>query len=173
MDNGSQVTLVRAELLPRVREHNGWNLEQCHQKNLPIKAQPIGASGQELGATSIVAIETMMELTRQKLVIPCFVLTSDKPVWLGTVKDCAMVLGTNAIVKFGMQTIHVDGTVVKPSARDCAEGSQEGNVVLVRAVRLAPRQSRTVEVQATAIVGSEHNIGVAAPTKDMHGKYLM
>ena len=45
VDNGSQVTLVRAELLPRVREHNGWTLEQCHQKNLPIKAQPIGASG--------------------------------------------------------------------------------------------------------------------------------
>ena len=109
----------------------------------------------------------MMEPTQQKLVIPCFVLTSDKPVWQGTVKDCAMVLGTNAMVEFGMQTVHVDGTIVNSSARDCAGGSQEGNVVLVRAVRLAPRQSRTVEVQATAMVGSEHNIGVAAPTKGM------
>ena len=167
VDNGSQVTLVRGELLPRLREHNGWTLEQCHQKNLPIKAQPIGASGQELGATSIVAIQTMMEQTRQKLVIPCFVLTSDKPVWQGTVKDCAMVLGTNAMVKFGMQTMHMDGTILKPSERDCAEEAQEGNVVLVRAVQLAPRQSKTVEVHATAIVGCEQNIGVAAPTKDM------
>ena len=33
--------------------------------------------------------------------------------------------------------------------------------------RLAPRQSRTVEVQAIAIVGIEHNIGVSAPTKDV------
>ena len=67
--NGSQVTLVRGELLPRVREHNGWTLRQCHQKNLPIKAQPIGASGQELGATHIVAIGTTLEQTKQKLVI--------------------------------------------------------------------------------------------------------
>ena len=106
----------------------------------------------------------MMEQTRQK---SCFVLTSDKPVWQGTVKDCAMVLGTNAMVKFGMQTMHMDGTILKPSERDCAEEAQEGNVVLVRAVQLAPRQSKTVEVHATAIVGSEQNIGVAAPTKDM------
>lgn len=80
MDNGSQVTLVRGELLPRIKEHNGWTLKQCHQKNLPIKAQPIGASGQELGAISVVAIETAMEQTKQKLVIPCFVLTSAKPI---------------------------------------------------------------------------------------------
>lgn len=134
VDNGSQVTLVRGELLPRVREHNGWTLGQCHQKNLLIKAQPIGASGQELGATSIVAIGTMLEQTKQKLVIPCFVLTSDKPVWQGTVADCAMVLGTNAMVKFGMQTVHADGSVIKPSAKntaECTKGSHDGNIVLV------------------------------------------
>ena len=89
----------------------------------------------------------MMEQTKQKLVIPCFVLTSDKPVWQGTVKDCAMVLGTNAMVKFGMQTMHMDGTILKPSERDCAEEAQEGNVVLVRAVQLAPRQSRRYTLQ--------------------------
>ena len=54
VDNGSQVTLVRSELLPRIKEHNDWTLEQCHQRNRPIKAQPIGVSGQDLGATSVV-----------------------------------------------------------------------------------------------------------------------
>ena len=34
-------------------------------------------------------------------------------------------------VKFGMQTMHMDGTILKPSERDCADEAQEGNVVLV------------------------------------------
>ena len=44
MDNGSQVTLVRCELLHRIKEHNGWKFEQCHQKNCLTEAQQIGAS---------------------------------------------------------------------------------------------------------------------------------
>ena len=30
------------------------------------------------------------------------------------VHDCAMVLGTNAMEKCGLQTVHVDGTAVPP-----------------------------------------------------------
>ena len=108
VDNGSQVTLVRGELLPKIREHNGWTLGQCHQKNRPMETQPIGASGQDLGASSVVAIETRIEQTGRKLVIPCFVMTSAKPIWQGNVKDCAMVLGTNALVEFGFQLVHTD-----------------------------------------------------------------
>jgi len=55
LDNGSQVSLVRGELLTRVRAHNNWTLEEYHKKNRPMDAQPIGASGQELAATSVVA----------------------------------------------------------------------------------------------------------------------
>ena len=57
-----------------------------------------------------------------------------KPMWKGAVEDCAMVLGTNAMVKFGIQTIHADGSVVRPSAentRECTGGSSVGNIVLV------------------------------------------
>ena len=57
LDNGSQVTLVRGEHMARVRAQNNWTLEQCHEKNRPMDTQPIGASGQELGATSDVAID--------------------------------------------------------------------------------------------------------------------
>ena len=46
-----------------------------------MKAQPIGASGKELGATSVVAIDTTMEQTGQKLVIPYSVMTSARPIW--------------------------------------------------------------------------------------------
>ena len=48
VDNGSQVTLVRRELLHRIKEHNGWKLEQCHQKNCLMEAKQIGTSGQDL-----------------------------------------------------------------------------------------------------------------------------
>ena len=81
-----------------------------------------------------------------------------------------MVLGTNAMVKFGMQTVHVDGSVIKPSAKntaECTKGSHDRNIVLVRAVHLAPRQSKTVEVNTTALTDCEDDIGVATPTEDM------
>ena len=35
IDNGSQVLLVRRELLPSIKEHNNWTLEQCHEKDRP------------------------------------------------------------------------------------------------------------------------------------------
>ena len=161
VDNGSQITLVRSELLPRIKEHNSWTLEQCHQKNRPMKAQPIGASGQKLGATSVVAIETVMEQTGQRLVIPCFVMASARPIWQGAVKDCAMVLGTNAMAKFGMQTVHADGSVVNSSDVDTtgqAVGLSAGSVFLVRAVHMTPRQSKTVEVNATHMDSDEEDI---------------
>ena len=104
VDNGSQVTVVRSELLARIKEHNGWTLEHCHQRNWPMEAQPISASGQDLGAMSVVAVETETEQTGQRLVIPCFVMTSVKPIWQGNVKDCAMVLSTHALIEFGFQT---------------------------------------------------------------------
>ena len=102
--------------MPRIKEHNSWTLEQCHQRNRPMKAQTTNASEQELKATSVIAVETMMEQTGQKLVIPCFVMTSARPIWQGAVQDCAMVLGTNAMVKFGIQMIHADGSIIGQSA---------------------------------------------------------
>ena len=117
MDNGSEVTLVRNELLPKIKEHNDWTLEQCHQWNRPIEAQPIGASGQDLGAMSVVVVKTDIEQMGQKLVIPCFVMTSVKPIWQGNVKDCGMVLGTNALVEFAFQLVNADGSVVTNNCR--------------------------------------------------------
>ena len=33
---------------------------------------------------------------------------------VGAMNDYAMVLGTNAMVEFGMQTVYTDGSVIKP-----------------------------------------------------------
>ena len=119
-----------------------------------MKAQPIGASGQELRATSVVAMETMMKQIEQTLVIPCFVMTSVRPIWHGAIKDCCMVLRTNAMVEFKMQTVNANGNVVKTSDVDIighAASSCMRSVFLVRAVHMYPKQSNTVEVNATSM----------------------
>ena len=65
-----------------------------------------------------------------------------------------MVLGTNAMVEFKMQRIHANDSVVKPSHVDTtghAVNSSTRSVFLVQAVHMAPRQSKTVEVNVTSM----------------------
>ena len=61
LDSGSQVTLVRAELLPLIERHNGWPSGKWKNRDCAVEAQPVGASGQELGAELIVPIHTVIE----------------------------------------------------------------------------------------------------------------
>ena len=89
----------KAELLPLIEQHNRWAPSKWKERDCNVEAQPVGDSGQELGAESIVAVYSVVEQTRQRNVIPCFVLKSSKPIWQGIVHDCAMVLGMNAMVK--------------------------------------------------------------------------
>ena len=170
LDNGSQVTLVRGELLARIRAQNNWTLEQCHEKNRPMDAQPVGASGQELGATSVVAIGASLGHTGQSVTVPCFVVTSDKPIWQGALQDCAVVLGTNAMVKFGIQTVLSDGSVVTPTG-DTPSGHVANpparGVFLVRAGYVAPRQSRMVEVSIPQVDQDNLDAGVLTPSENM------
>jgi len=105
LDNGSQVTLVRADLLPKLA---GWIPNQRQEQDSSVMTQTIGASGQELGAMSVVTLCTVMEQTSQELRIPCFVLESVKLIWHGLIYDCAMILGTYAMVEYGLQTVQGD-----------------------------------------------------------------
>ena len=133
-----------------------------------MEAQPIGASGQDLGATSVVTVETEIEQTGQKLVIPCFVMTSVKPIWQGNVKDCAMVLGTNALVEFGFHLVHADGSVVTPTTADPKKpaGTAAVHVVLAHAIHLAPGQTKQVEVITECTVGQGEEVGVVTPIEE-------
>ena len=45
LDHGSQVTIVRRQLLPMILKKNAWSTEKCKSKNIPLKAQPVGAMG--------------------------------------------------------------------------------------------------------------------------------
>ena len=51
--NGSQVTLVRDELLPKIA---GWIPNQRQEQDSSVMTQPIGASGLELGVTAVVTL---------------------------------------------------------------------------------------------------------------------
>lgn len=81
-----------------------------------------------------------------------------------------MVLGTNVLMEFGMETVYTDGSAVKPSGMDttgCGVSSTSGSVFLVRAVYMAPGQSRTVYVSAIPIDKCMNDIGVLAPSENM------
>jgi len=89
----------------------GGPKEQCHSHNLPLDVQLIGASGRPLGAIALVLLPIEVEETRASKLIPCYVLESSKPIWLGEVRN---VLGMNALTSLGFIMSHVDGTIVSP-----------------------------------------------------------
>ena len=97
------------------------------------------------------AVHTVVEQTKQGIVIPCFVLKSYKQIWKGMVHDCATVLGTNAMVKYRLQTVHVDGSAVTPISP--VESTKSTGKYVVRRVplseraRLAPGKSQWVKVK--------------------------
>ena len=114
LDHGAQVSLVRKELLPVIRERNGWTLEECHDRNCKLEGQPTGAGGYELGAIAVVRLQiTTMDGEKQHQV-PCYVLESSKPIWNGELKNCAMLLGTNVLSDLGFCIISSDRSKVLP-----------------------------------------------------------
>ena len=50
IDSGSQVCIVRQQLLPIIKEKCNWKLSDCLTRNLPLNTQPVGAEGSVLGA---------------------------------------------------------------------------------------------------------------------------
>ena len=109
-----------------------------------------------------------MEQTGQKVIIPCFVITSAKPIWQGTVMDCAMVLGNNALVELGLQLVQADGSVVSPTTSDFIEPTMAAavrGVVLVEATHLAPGQTKQVEVTTAQTVGPGNEVGIVTPVE--------
>ena len=115
IDNGSQISLVRTEMLPKLKDLNNWTMEECKMRTQQMVSQPVGAGGQVLGARKIVIIYVMLDATGKSICVPCYVLDSEKPLWQGTVRNCGLVLGTNTITAYGIQVLHANGEVVHPS----------------------------------------------------------
>ena len=120
LDHRAQVSLV--ELLPKIQEKNNWTLEECHVRNCDVEGQPTGASVQTLGAKSAVMLQVATDDNSQ---IPCYVLSSCKPIWSGEMNDCAMVLGTNALEDLGFYIADRSGAKVKSDGEPPSEQVQE------------------------------------------------
>ena len=114
LDHGAQVSLVREQLLPHIREKQGWTLEQCHSRNLPLDNQPVGAGGKPLGVTAVVLLTIRIPETEAVQEVPCYVLDSSEPLWSGEMIKCGVVLGTNALSSLGFNITHPSGVVIQP-----------------------------------------------------------
>ena len=64
LDHGAQVSLIRKEMLPVIRKKRGWTVEECHQRNLKMGGQPVGATGDPLGVISLVHLQMLVESFR-------------------------------------------------------------------------------------------------------------
>ena len=80
IDSGSQVCIVRQQLLPIIKEKCNWKLSECLTRNLPLNTQPVGAEGSVLGAIALVNLEVVIETTGKMLEVPCYVIDSTKPI---------------------------------------------------------------------------------------------
>ena len=106
-----------------------------------------------MGAIGAVTLNMEVAVTQANHEISCFVLDSSKPLWQGELWDCGVLLGTNALVEFGIEVTHSDGTVIIPSSLKTPEGNQgshEDNKVRIlklsmeKTVHLMPQQSKWV-----------------------------
>ena len=114
IDSGSQVCIIMQQLLPIIKEKCSWSLSDCVARNLPLNTQLVGAEGSVLGATALVKVDVIIEVTGKCLEIPCYVIDSAKPVWQGNVKNCGMIMGTNALVAFQFCISHFNGENISP-----------------------------------------------------------
>ena len=108
LDHGTQVSLVSKELLPKIRERNGWTLEECHDRKCKLEGQSTGAGSYELGAIAVVRLQVMTMDSEKQHQVPCYVLESSKLIWNGELKNCAMLLGSNVLGDLGFCIIRND-----------------------------------------------------------------
>ena len=137
LDHGAQVTIVRRQLLSHIREKQGWTLEQC-------LATGVGAGGEALGRTRIVLLRVQVVDTDVFQEVPCYVLDSSKPLWSGEVRDCGIVIGTNALSNLGFNITHPNGTTI--IAADASE-SQDDTAQLPSDTTTVQSHSETLQSQ--------------------------
>ena len=147
LDHGSQVTIVRRQLLPLIKEKREWSMDTCCSKLKPLKSLPTGASGQQLKAKGIVTMDILVESTGKTCNIPCYIIDSGEPLWSGALKDCAMLMGTNALVAHGFKVSDSGGVEVSPTQKVTHSDSctRVLTVILQQTVHLKPNQTKLVK----------------------------
>ena len=147
LDHGSQVTIVRRQLLPLIKEKREWSMETCCSKLKPLKSLPTGASGQQLKAKGIVTMDILVESTGKTCNNPRYIIDSGEPLWSGALKDCAMLMGTNALVAHGFKVSDSGGVEVSPTQKVKHSDSCTLvlTVILQQTVHLKPNQTKLVK----------------------------
>ena len=151
LDHGAQVSLARKQLLPVIKERNNWSVEQCQARNLTLEGQPQGAGGHDLGAEGMVALQLTVESTGASQRVPCYVLDSLKPIWKGELKDCALVIGTNALTKLGFSIIDAKGCIVTSEE----DSSQQQEIVETSIQATEPQGNQQQETVETSVEATE------------------
>ena len=122
-------------------------MDTCCSKLKPLKSLPTGASSQQLKAKGIVTMDILVESTGKTCNIPCYIIDSGEPLWSGALKDCAMLLGTNALVAHGFKVSDSGGVEVSPTQKVTHSDSctRVLTVILQQTVHLKPNQTKLVK----------------------------
>ena len=171
LDHGSQVTIVCRQLLPLIRDKYEWSDEKCKTKNIPLEAQPVGAMGKELGASGMVVLQIEIDRTGQNLNIPCYVLESSKPLWKGELRDCAVLLGTNALIGYGFEVAYPNGIPIQSSGKSQTSEYNVLHVMLTQGVHLKPGHTKwvraTVNTSGNGLPLDVTSHGILVPSEDV------
>ena len=116
LDHGAQVSLLRLQMLPMIKDKKQWSLEQCHSKNRALDQQPVGAEGNALGAVAVLQLQVRVYSTGIEQDVPFYVLDSTKPIWTCELTNCGVILGTNALSSLGFQISLPDGSTLEPES---------------------------------------------------------
>ena len=98
---------------------------------------------------SSVNLQVTVEATGNTEYIPCYVLSSSKPIWKGELKDCGLILGTNALVSLGFMVYHANGATIQPERIENRESNNSEVLRITFEQRLCLRsyQTKTVKVR--------------------------
>ena len=111
-----------------IREKQQWSKDTCVNEVIPLKSQPIGATGQTLGAIGIAVLDILIDTTGKTCSVPCYVLDSSQPLWLGKLEDCGVLMGTNTLVKHGFTVTHSNGKQVEQNTKDIKDPNGDTNL---------------------------------------------
>jgi len=143
---------VRTELLPKIA---GWTPNQQQKQDSSVMAIRAGAWS-DINCDSVYYYGTERH-------------ESAKPIWQGVVHDCAMVLGTNAMVEYAVQA---EGTTMQPfspAKRRC--GQSEKGVFEADGLP-ATRTGTASKGEGNPTENNPRDIGVVVPTEEvLAGKF--
>lgn len=71
-----------------------------------MSGQSVRGGGEALGAVAVVAMDIVIEETKESQQVPCYMMESSKPIWAGELDDCAVVLGTNVLEGLGFNIVY-------------------------------------------------------------------